>query len=218
MLLVLPLVNAGCQNSAAPASSSDIEISPATLKTADWAGFKYKEVLSKAKTGDMDAIGKFLEFHKVVDGSDALGHAVSTLELIPIVGDYQFALAIQKSKPTLRELLSNRLMIAQGRTKKVELQKPLAEWAPDVAAALKGEPLPNIPNTPAMQEGLKRAKDAAMYPPRPGSPADSTATQQAKQKLLVTPQATTPGAAPAPKPATPPATPAQPKPGQQPRQ
>lgn len=188
-LLILPLVNAGCQNTPGGASGGDIEISPAALKTAEWAGFKYKDVLNKAKTGDLEALKQFIDFHSVVDGTDALGHAVTCLELIPVAGDYKFAQAVQASKPKLKELLRDRLTLAQGRTKKTELQQPLEKWAPNVYAALNGKPL-EVQASPGGEDGLRKATDAAMFPPRPGSPADSTSTAApaAEQSPATVPQ------------------------------
>lgn len=146
-LLVIPFLDAGCQNTqtAATSAEKDVTVFPGVLKTADWAGFKYMDVLKKAKTGHYPAIREFLEFHGTADGVDGLDHAVTCLELIPVAGDYQFATAILLCKPKLREVLLDRLTLAQGRTKKTELQQPMAQWAPDVWAALHGQPLPNLP-------------------------------------------------------------------------
>ncbi len=200
-LLILPFVNAGCQNTSTSTPGADIEISPAALKTAEWSGFKYKEVLDKAKAGDLESIKQFLDFHGVVDGTDAMGHSVTCLELIPVVGDYKFALAVQSSKPKLKELLKERLTLAQGRTKKTELVKPLEQWAPNVWAAVNGKPLVSSPASSG-EGGLTKASDANMFPPRPNTAADSTAkAAPASEQSPATVPAPEPGSERAPAPA-----------------
>lgn len=202
-LLILPFVNAGCQNTSAGTPGADIEISPAALKTAEWSGFKYREVLDKAKTGDLEAIKQFLNFHRVVDGADAVGHAVSCLELIPVVGDYKYALAVQSCKPNLKLVLKARLVMAQGHTKKTELVKPLEQWAPNVWAAVDGKPLVSSP-ADSSEVGMTKASDANMFPPRPNTAADSTAkAARASEQSPATVPAPAPGSerAPAPAPA-----------------
>lgn len=211
MLLIVPMMEVGCQNTAvAGAKAPDIEVSPATLKTAEWADFKYNEILAKAATGDFKAIQQFLEFHSIVDGSDALGHGVSCLELIPVAGDFQVARVIQSLKPNLRKLLAERLVLAQGRTKKTELQKPLNDWAPDVWAALNGKPLPVVPDSIAVGSGLNKGQEAMNGPAAP--PADSTATPAANAPQIAPPPPAKDAAAPN-KPAPP-----QPQPAQKPKQ
>lgn len=178
LLFSIPFVQVGCQNTPPSGShSGDVEVSPEALKTAEWAGFKYQSVLEKAKGGDLKAIREFYEFSGVVDGSDALGHAVSCLELIAVAGDFEVARALQGSNPKLLALLKDRLTLAQGRTKKTALQKPLAEWAPDVWAALNGKPLPVIPDSAIGKQGLRSAEDTQVQnPPAPDSTAARTST------------------------------------------
>ncbi|MCC7507625.1 MAG: hypothetical protein IT259_20115 [Saprospiraceae bacterium] len=213
MLLIVPMMEVGCQNTeSAGAKPLDIEVSPATLKTAEWADFKYNEILAKAATGDFKAIQQFFEFHSIVDGSDALGHGVSCLELIPVAGDFQVARVIQTLKPNLRKLLSERLVLAQGRTKKTELQKPLQEWAPDVWAALNGKPLPVVPDSIAVGSGLNKGKEAVNGPAAP--PADSTAAPAANPSQISPTVPAPPKDAAAPNKPAPP----QPQPAQKPKQ
>lgn len=178
LLLSVPFVQVGCQNTPPSGShSGDIEVSAAALKTAEWAGFKYESVLEQAKTGDHKAIREFFEFNSAVDGSDELGHAVSCLELIAVAGDFEVARVLQTAKPNLRALVKERLVLAQGRTKKTELQKPLAEWAPDVWAALNGKPLPVIPDSAIGKQGLRTMEETKVNNPQaPDSTAARTAT------------------------------------------
>ncbi len=117
----------------------DIEISSAVLKTAEWAGFKYMETLDLAQSGDSKSIKSLLEFSGTVDGVEALEHATTCLELIPFTNDERMASVISSLKPKLIVVLLDRFQLAQGRSKKEELKKPLQEWAPFCWKALHGE-------------------------------------------------------------------------------
>ncbi len=135
-LLALPLVNAGCQNNkpaelpSVQKDANGIEISESVLATAKWMNFDYKGILTKAEQGDEAALIKFLDFHGAVDGIEAINHGVTCLELLPVFGDETFAVVCANVKPKLREVLRERLILAQGRTKKENLRRPIAEWAP----------------------------------------------------------------------------------------
>ncbi len=121
------------------AKKMDIEVSDAVLKTAEWANFKYMENLKHAKTGDKKAIKDFLEFSGTVDGTESLEHATTCIELIPYASDMNVGTVISTLKPKLKKVLLQRFVLAQGRTKKEELRKPLQEWAPLCWKALHGE-------------------------------------------------------------------------------
>ena len=122
----------------------DIEVSESVVKVADWAGFKYREVLAAAETGDQTSIKKFLEFSGTVDGVDALKHAVTCLELIPVANDFNFSMACHTLKPALQKTLLERLMLAQSRTKKVDLRDSMTHWASSTWGVLNGgEPVCN---------------------------------------------------------------------------
>lgn len=117
----------------------DIEVSSAVLKTAEWANFKYMENLNLAKSGDKKAIKAFLEFSGTVDGIESLEHATTCIELIPYASDMNIGAVISSLKPKLQKVLLERFVLAQGRTKKEALRKPLQEWAPLCWKALNGE-------------------------------------------------------------------------------
>lgn len=117
----------------------DVEISGSVLKTAEWAGFKYKETLEKVAAGDQQATKDFFEFSGTVDGTEALQHAVTCIELIPLAGDEKIGSIISILKPKLKKVMLDRFQLAQGRTKKTELLKPMQEWAPLTWKALNGE-------------------------------------------------------------------------------
>lgn len=121
------------------ATEVDVTVFEPVLATAKWANFKYEEHLLDAKKGDYKATLKLLEFSGTVDGVEALNHSVTLLELLKSGGDIPFAAAVNMSKTTLKKVLLDRLQLAQGRTKKLELQKPMAEWAPTTWDVLNGK-------------------------------------------------------------------------------
>ena len=118
---------------------NDIEISDGVLKTAEWAAFKYMEKLDLAQSGDQKAIKELFEFSGTVDGVEALQHATTCIELIPFATDEKVGSVISSIKPKLKTVLLDRFQLAQGRTKKENLRKPLQEWAPLTWKALNGE-------------------------------------------------------------------------------
>ncbi|MCC7466351.1 MAG: hypothetical protein IT261_08790 [Saprospiraceae bacterium] len=130
--------------------NEEIQVFPSVLKTAEWANFKYMDVLNKAKSGDKKSILDFLEFSSIVDGTEALQHATTCIEIIPFVPDDAYGAVISTLKPKLKTLLLERFTLAQGRTKKEALQKPLMEWAPLTWKALNGE---LVRCSSCMQEG-----------------------------------------------------------------
>ena len=131
----------------APLADSTVTVFQSVLKLADWAGVKYNEELTKAKTGNALAIKQLLEFHATADGVDALNHAVTCLELLAVVPDERFASAVQSCKPQLKQLLLERLILAQGRTKKEHLRKSMTDWAPITYAFLAGKEVPSAGNS-----------------------------------------------------------------------
>lgn len=108
----------------------EIEVFQNVLKMADFANFKYKDALASAKTGNVMSIYTLLDFNRVVDGVDALNHAVTCLELIPVAGDQVFGTAVELCAPKMKKVLLERLMLAQVRTKKTFLRQSLTNWAP----------------------------------------------------------------------------------------
>jgi hypothetical protein len=94
------------------------------------------------------------------------------LELIASDGDNPFAGALFLSKPKLRSVILDRLQLAQGRTKKEALRKPMSEWAPNTWDVLHGKPYApkngdlNIspemdPNVAKKQQNLQRNESFA---------------------------------------------------------
>lgn len=153
----------------------DIDISSAVLKTAEWAGFKYMENLDLAQSGDQKAIKALFEFSGTVDGTEALQHAVTCIELIPLATDEKVGSVISSLKPKLITVLLDRFQLAQGRTKKEALHKPLQEWAPLTWKALHGERV--MCNSCMHEGGLSGA------PAKPGSAgAQSTESTEPVKK------------------------------------
>lgn len=121
-------------------SAAQVTVFPEVLSAAKWAGFDYEAQLNLSKTGDYKAIAKLLHFSGTLDGDDALKHAVTCLELIPVSGDVAFAAALNISKPTLRKTMLDRLQLAQGRTQNEAMKKPIKDWAPYTWDVLNGKP------------------------------------------------------------------------------
>ncbi|MDX1911188.1 MAG: hypothetical protein SFV22_06875 [Saprospiraceae bacterium] len=115
------------------------EVFPKVLKTAEWAKFDYMKNVDMAQRGDYHAMKNLLDFSGTVDGVEAIQHATTCLELILEVSDETFASAVSVTQPKLKKILLDRLVLAQGRTKKTDLQKPIQEWAPLTWDALNGK-------------------------------------------------------------------------------
>lgn len=158
--LLFPLASVKGQNNPQTASVQEVTVAPSLLKFATLMGFKYTEVLDKAKKGDLNSLKSLLEFHGTTDGTDALNHAQTCLELIPVATDGSCASAIQNLKPKLKILLLDRFALAQGRTKNTELQKPIKDWAPETWASLNN--LPYVCNT--CEESKKMSKEYVKNP------------------------------------------------------
>ena len=141
---------------------SDIVVSDALLKTADWAGFKYMENLDKAQAGNQKAIKALLEFSGTVDGKEAIEHATICLDLIPSATDEIMGSTISSVKPKLKSALLERFVLAQSHSKQESLQKPLKESAPLTWKALNGERV--ICNSCMHQNGLIPAKPGMSRP------------------------------------------------------
>lgn len=173
-LLVFPLMLR-----AQVGAKTDIEISNDVLKTAEWAGFKYMEKLDLAQSGDQQAVKALYEFSGTVDGKEALQHATTCIELIPFATDEKVGAVISSLKPKLITILLDRFQLAQGRTQKEELKKPMQEWAPLTWRALHGE---RIMCNSCMQEGgLMAKKPTGMTPVKQSTETVEPAAATGKQ-------------------------------------
>lgn len=145
-LIMMATVHANGQNEAKndglSYKGSDIVVAESLLKFSEQMKFKYMDVLQKAIAGDRTSIKALLEYHGTTDGKDAINHAVTCLELILVANDENYAYAAKYLKPNLKKLLLDRFVIAQGRTQKTGLLKPMKDWAPMTWASLNGLPIP----------------------------------------------------------------------------
>lgn len=158
------------------ATTNQVTVFKEVLATAKWAGFDYEGQLNLAKTGDYKAVNKLLEFSGTVDGDDAIKHAVTCLELIPVAGDVPFAAALNVGKPMLRKVMLERLQLAQARTQNEALKKPIKEWAPFSWDVLNGKPFAPVAR-PDDQECLSSRPHKA-----PGEAGYQSPEEQAKIK------------------------------------
>jgi hypothetical protein len=154
-------------------AKNDLEVSSAVIKTAEWANFKYMETLDLAQAGNQKALKDFFEFSSVVDGTESLQHATTCLELIPLATDEKFGSVISILKPKLKTVLMDRLVLAQGRTKKEPLQKPLKEWAPLTWKALNGE-IVKCSSCNKIDGQLMKKPDGTLGPNAKMQPAETT--------------------------------------------
>lgn len=139
----------------------NVYVSKSVLKTADWAGFKYNEVLKKSMTGDQNALNQFFKFSSVVDGVEGIDHAVTCLELIPLASDQNVSSSLLLANDKLKKLILDRLVLAQSKTKKAELRQAIQSWAPFTWAALNHLPAPvNKLDDAKVLEKAKRVDDS----------------------------------------------------------
>jgi hypothetical protein len=150
------------------ADSTGVFISQSVLEVSNTLHFKYYDFLKKAKNSDQDALKELLLFHKSIDGTDALNHSVTCLELIPVANDENFALTVRRLNPKLKSILLDRILMAQSRTRRKELQKPMDTWAPMSWAALNDKPIPGMcdmtQEKPRTKPGQKAAESPAALP------------------------------------------------------
>ncbi|MCK6692504.1 MAG: hypothetical protein L6Q97_10420 [Thermoanaerobaculia bacterium] len=151
----------------------NVFISKSVLKTADWANFEYKDVLKKAIAGNEEAIQQLFKFNNAVDGVEGIEHNVTCLELIPLASDLKVANALVFTKPKLKQVVLSRMILAQGKTQKPELKKPMESWAPRTWAVLNNKPLPYAP--PSEQEMAEKQKKSAVSVAKPGEEVSPSA-------------------------------------------
>ena len=132
-LLIIPATTAFAQKK--------VYMSDAVVSTADQIDFAYKNTVKKAAGKDAEAIVKLMEFSRVLDGAEAIEHARTMLELIPVASDKTFALAIQNMNPKLKKVILDRMQNAQKKTAVEALKKPMKDWAPYAWETLNNRPL-----------------------------------------------------------------------------
>ncbi|MCB9315889.1 MAG: hypothetical protein H6569_07105 [Lewinellaceae bacterium] len=145
-LLIIPATTAFAQKK--------VYMSDAVVSTADQIDFAYKNTVKKAAGKDAEAIVKLMEFSRVLDGSEAIEHARTMLELIPVASDKTLALAIQYVNPKLKKAVLDRMQNAQKKTAFEALKKPIKDWAPYTWETLNNRPL--VFDTPGVDKVLDR--------------------------------------------------------------
>ena len=155
------------------AAQKKVYVSDKVLKTASWARFKYKDELKNALNQDPAAVRRLLEFSGTVDGQEGLDHAVTCLEMIPAATDDVVAVVVAGMKPNAKKLLLERLSGAVSRTQKKELQKPIAEWAPNTWAALNNKPVTVAPKQETLTIDRSGARRQETDQENAGTPAPS---------------------------------------------
>lgn len=191
--LMLPVATVWSQKTAkvAEAPKSKVFVADGVLQLAKQLDFKYMDLLKKAENGDRDALKELLQFSIMTDGVDGLNHGVTCLELIDVANDENFALTVRLLKPKLKSLLLERLTLAQGRTTREALRKPLSDWAPMSWAAVNNLPVPGlcditkeIPvpkpgnNADGSKAGLSPSDNPAALSPRMARPEAPQTTEK----------------------------------------
>ena len=126
-----------------------VYLSKSVIATAQKINFDYKDAVKKAQNKDQKATVRLLEFGRILDGQELREHAITCLELIPNVGDWDMALAIQTTRPTFKKALMQWLTKAQKSTQKESLKKPIKKWAPYTWLALNEKPVVKPTSQPA---------------------------------------------------------------------
>lgn len=168
LLFLLPAAGAFAQKK--------VYVSENVLKTAEWARFKYRDVLKQAINQDADAVRKMLEFSGTVDDGEALEHAVTCLEMIPLATDDVVASVVVALKPAVKKLLLDRFVAAKSLTQKKDLQKPMNEWAPNTWDALNNLPvkLARKQQSQMIKRGTRPGAPQNPAPATPDRPADAS--------------------------------------------
>jgi hypothetical protein len=130
------IAEVGCQN------PNKVEVSNSVVDQAAVFNIDYGKALDEAKTGRIEPVMKFINIHKYVDGVSGLEHGLACIELIPLIGDGNFAQACSMVKPGMRKLLVERLPLSQARSKNTALHAPLKDWAPLTWATINEQPIP----------------------------------------------------------------------------
>lgn len=175
LCLMFPFSRVRCQSDTHSTVIGQITVAPSLVKFAGQMGFKYNEVLEKAKKGDIDAIKAMMEFHGTADGVDGLNHAQTCLELIPVASDLRVSQACRNLKPKLKELLIERFNLAQSRTQIADLKKPLKDWAPQTWGALNNQ----LVACPECEASKQMAKEYSKNPDGTVSNINPPTAQQA---------------------------------------
>lgn len=163
-----------------------VYLSDNVIKTADQIKFEYKNTVKKASQKDAAAIVKLVDFSRLLDGQEAVEHAQTFLEIIPLASDRVVAKAIEKMNVKLKKVTLERLQKAQSKTQNSALKKPLNSWAPFTWEALNNRPVvfPEQIKQPTEKEIQQKmsGKDAVDQSPQLAKPSAIDAAPVRQQK------------------------------------
>jgi hypothetical protein len=145
------------ETTATPAPGGDAPITADLIRLSEFSKMDYKSVLEKCKKGDQQAIMDFLDFHRIVEMQSAVDHSLVCLDMIAVSGDGNVAEVCKTLKDKLKVMVRERLVAAQPKSLKPELQKSMSEWAPKTWAALNNQVLSD-PVREAAKDAEKEVK------------------------------------------------------------
>ena len=164
------------------APGSDAPITPELLRLAEFSKMDYNAVLAKCKKGDQQAILEFFDFHRIVETQSAVEHSLVCLDMIAASGDGNVAEVCKTLKDKLKVMVRERLVAAQPKSLKPELQKSMSEWAPKTWAALNNQVLAD----PVREAAKNAEKEAKLKGKTDVKPSDGVnAGGEAPQQLIV---------------------------------
>ena len=152
----------GCKISDSSRDKNGIYISEKVLKTADWAGYKYRETLQQAAANDNDAIKSLLLFYGTVDGAERLDHTITCIELAALLGDRRVAEAIVAlNNPRLTKVVKENVNMAMTKTTNPDLQnQPFESRFPLMWLAINDQKLPQAVTEGEMLRKQRQAEEA----------------------------------------------------------
>lgn len=152
----------GCKTSDSSRDKNGIYISEKVLKTADWAGYKYKETLQKAANNDNDAIKSLLLFYGTIDGTERIDHTITCVELAALLGDRRVAEAIVAlNNPRLTKVIKDNVNMAMAQTTNPDLQnKPFESRFPLMWLAINDQQLPQEVTEGELVRRQRQAEEA----------------------------------------------------------
>lgn len=150
---------------ATPAPGSDAPVTAELIRLSEFAKMDYKAVLAKCKKGDQMAITEFFDFHRIVEEKSAVEHSLVCLDMIAAAGDDNVVGVCVGLKGKLKTLIRERLVAAQPKSAKPELQKSMSEWAPKTWAALNNQVVADPAQEAALREAQMNGKPGAVQSP-----------------------------------------------------
>jgi len=163
-------------------SKGGVFVSDAVQPVAQQMKVDYKGLVRKASAKDTKALNELFEFTRMLDGNALSDHMITCLELIPVVTDAVYAKALESRSAGLKAYMLSFMEIAQQKTQKQHLKKPIKEWAPYTWDALNGREV-NITIRPA-----ESGKPSATSPTSPTMVAPD-AGQMTKPGSMLAPDA-----------------------------